>query len=493
MSQLIQLAYNAVNAKIITESREIKLLVSELLSYEVENAAQTTAFRSGSWDGRSSFFSFKSCTFPAGFVQRVDRELTAKGHRVQHVRHPLPQPLGPEIGTYDPFGYGFTERYDYQPGTIKALLQRGRMVARIATGGGKSFVAALAFSTLKRPTLFLTTRTALMHQMADAMVKVGTNVGVLGEGTWKPRRGFNVATVQTITARLKEDHADFAKTVKLLEMFEFVIGEEAHESGGNGYYDILNRCKNAHYRLALTATPFMRDSDESNMRLEAAFGPVGIQISEKLLIDRGILATPSFKLVQTPPPPLLRRGTPWPACYDIGVTENQERNKGIVFEAARGAKHGVPTLILVKRKTHGETLLAMLKKIGIKADFIFGEKNQEQRQKALDDLKSGKLGVLIGSTILEVGVDVPSIGLVILAGGGKAEVGTRQSIGRGLRGKKGWNECFVVDFEDTGNKILASHAQTRKAILTGTPGFAENILGKGQDFDYLRMEALRAA
>ena len=38
--------------------------------------------------------------------------------------------------------------------------------------------------------------------------------------------------------------------------------------------------------------------------------------------------------------------------------------------------------------------------------------------------------------ILDVGVDVPSVGCIILAGGGKAEVANRQRIGRGLRAKK---------------------------------------------------------
>ncbi|MBH8434009.1 hypothetical protein I8Q59_09430, partial [Acinetobacter baumannii] len=38
--------------------------------------------------------------------------------------------------------------------------------------------------------------------------------------------------------------------------------------------------------------------------------------------------------------------------------------------------------------------------------------------------------------LLDGGVDVPAVGLIILAGGGKAEVALRQRIGRGLRAKK---------------------------------------------------------
>ena len=492
MSHFVQLAYNAVNAKLLTDNRDLKLLVSDLLSYEVEGADQTSAFRSGSWDGRSSFFQFKSGMFPAGFVDRVNKKLTADGYTVQVACKPLPEPLGYEVGSYDPFSWGYTERYKYQPDTVRELLKRGRLTARVATGGGKSLISLISYATIKRPTLFLTTRTALMHQMADYLVRAGLGVGYLGEGNWNPRKGFNVATVQTIAAKLKEDHPEYQNTIKLLSTFEFVIGEEAQDTGGNNYYDILNKCTNAHYRMAMTATPFMRDNEEANMRLEAAFGPTGIHISEKMLIDRSILANPVFKIINAPSPPMLRRGTSWPSCYVIGIVENQERNKAICYEATRAAKHKLPTLILVQRQSHGDILVEMLKQAGISSRFISGKDDQDARRKAMSDLKSGKLSVLVGSNVFETGVDIPALGMVIMAGGGKAEVGARQRIGRGLREKKGWNECFIVDFSDQGNKILSSHAQTRLNILTSTPGFAERILGKNEDFDYARMEALRA-
>lgn len=102
--------------------------------------------------------------------------------------------------------------------------------------------------------------------------------------------------------------------------------------------------------------------------------------------------------------------------------------------------------------------------------------------------------MLIGSTILDVGVDVPAVGMVILAGGGKAEVALRQRIGRGLREKKNGlpNIALVVDFEDLGNNHLRDHARQRKAIIEATPGFREGILRPGEDFDYAVLGLMRA-
>ena len=84
-----------------------------------------------------------------------------------------------------------------------------------------------------------------------------------------------------------------------------------------------------------------------------------------------------------------------------------------------------------------------------------------------------------------MGVDVPSIGLIILAGGYKAEVGHRQRIGRGLRAKKtGPNVSFILDYSDKFNAHLRDHARTRRAIVDATPGFAENVIKQGDDFPW---------
>lgn len=481
----LRLAVGVVRARLMEAPREVRVIVSELLSYVVEGADQSQAFKAGRWDGRSSFLDFNSGTFPAGFVPVVRRELIRRGYEVQVVRKPLPAPLGPDVSTLDPLGFGVSERYGYQPETVRRLLRFGRMIARVATGGGKSMICMLAVQAINRPTLFLTTRQVLMHQMKDGFERAGITAGVLGDGIWAPRRGVNVGMVQTLAARLAEDHPEREKTLKLLSLFELVIGEEAHEAGGSSYYDILNLCPNAHYRLALTATPFMRADAEANMRLMASFGPIGMEVSEQTLIERGILATPRFKIISTSAPATLRRGTRWPTCYELGIVENADRNKAIVYEAHRAAQHGLPVMVLVQRRKHGEMLSEMCRRAGLRAEFIFGDSQNEERQQALARLKDGTTQVLIGSTILDVGVDVPAVGMVILAGGGKAEVGTRQRIGRGLREKKaGPNLCFVVDFADDANRTLMEHALTRRAILESTPGFAENVLPSGEDFDY---------
>ena len=130
-----------------------------------------------------------------------------------------------------------------------------------------------------------------------------------------------------------------------------------------------------------------------------------------------------------------------------------------------------------------ERLLELLSKVKLRAEFINGDDDANGRKRALARLASGEINVLIGTNILDVGVDVSSVGCIILGGGGKAEVANRQRIGRGLRAKKfGPNICFVLDFMDEYNQHLQGHAIQRREIIVSTPGFAENLLPMDTDW-----------
>lgn len=499
MTKLIQIGFNPVVAKLYGADDRAKVIVSTMLSYMVDGAEFTDAYKNRGWDGRSTFFNYNAATFPRGFVDDVEAKLQIEGYTVQRVCKPLPAPLGSSNPKVDEFPED--PRYDYQLETVNQLLKRGVMIARVATGGGKSRIAKLTYARINRPTLFVTTRTVLMHQMRRSFEEAGFECGVMGDGDWDPNPDLNVAMIQTLMKRLEEpeEHDNSAaamrqrriraKTITFLETVEVVIGEEAHEAGGNSYFAFLNHCRKAEYRLALTATPFMRDSQEANMRLKAAFGPIGIEISEKLLIDRGILARPIFKFIDCDAPKGLRKTTPYARAVELGIVENEIRNKKALYEAVRAVRHyGLNVMILVQRKKHGVILRDALRKLSVRAEYLLGENNTASRDAALQKMRDCELDVLIGTTILDVGVDVPAIGMMILLGGGKAEVAHRQRIGRGLRAKKtGPNVCLVVDFRDSPNKHLIKHAAERRAIVELTPGFAENILADNDDFDYVSL------
>lgn len=501
--QIVSIAHNAVVAKLIDPSKEAKAIVQDALTYTVAGSENTQAFRTGGWDGKASFFDYLKCTFPRGFVTYVQARLKAAGISTRVVKKPLPAPLGPERPRVD--AYEENPRYDYQWTVLERLLSYGQIIAQVATGGGKSRIAKICTARINRPTLFLTTRSVLLHQMADQYRDMERKVAILGDSKMQISSDVTCAMVQTVISWLKEpecterqDPAAYARQMKrrqnmleALSRFEFVILEEAHEVSSNSFYDVLKACTNAHYRLALTATPFMKDDEEANMRLMASAGHIAIKVSEKMLIERGILAKPYFKYVSTPKPEKLYRSSPWQRAYELGIVENDARNRHIIAEVKRASLYGLGSMVLVQRKAHGEALRERMERNGLRAEFIFGDSDQTERALMLGKLGRKEIDALIGTTILDVGVDVPAVGVVILGGGGKAEVALRQRIGRGLREKRDGspNVCFIVDFLDEHNNTLRSHANTRKAIVESTPGFAENVV---KDFAYDSLGFTRA-
>jgi len=514
----VRIARNAVIAKLVEPTREVRNFVNSLLSYETDNSTFA-----GGFSGKSSFFSIGNNTFPAGFAYLVQQELQAIGHTVHMIARPLPAPLGPESPIVDEHGNDNPD-YDYQMRTLRQVEKHGAGIIRVATGGGKSKIAKLIMARYDRMTLFVTTRGVLLYQMDKQLKEMGLVTGQIGDGEMRAVKGVNLGMIQTLvqaleettldkerravissihTAKNKDENmpaAEIAKIaqtnydrkqrkriaiIKFLELIEVVIGEEAHEAGGSSYYEILRYCKNAHIRIALTATPFMRSSAADNMRLMAAFGPVLIDVSEKLLIDRGILAKPFFKFVDAPHPKKLHRTSPFERAYLLGYTENEEMHDLIIADAVRARDRGLPVLALVARKKHGDALLAAYKAAGLRFVFLQGEDNLKQRNETMADLLAGRIDGIIGTTILDVGVDLPAIGLVQLCGGMKAQVALRQRCGRGLRRKKfGPNIAFIADYSCNFNATLRDHARQREGIIRATPGFVEGILPEGTDFPW---------
>jgi len=504
MSKVAQLLMGAVVAQVRGVDEETKLALSDAMSYLVEGYEHSDAFKSRGWDGRSTLFSWAESKFPIGFSVTAETILKSRGYTVHVARKPLPGPLGPMPTQENPLVDNFPPNpdYDYQFRAPKLLERHGFFTARVATGGGKSRLARLCIKRIGRKTLFLTTRTVLLYQFGKDCEAAGLKVSYVGDSEWDTSGDVVLAMVPTLSQRLQdfkdpgglsdvEYHAALDRhrerrqtALELLGEIEFVIGEEAHESGSNSFYDVLKACRSALYRLALTATPLMRDG-ESNMRLIGMFGPIRLEISEKELIDRGILAKPYFKYVKSMAPPNVRRGTAWQKAEVEGIVRNVHRNRLVAAEVIRANMLGMTSMVLVKRKEHGELIASTLRRAGIRVQYIFGDSSKEKREKCLRMLQEGKLDCLIGSTILDVGVDVPAIGLLVLAGGGKAEVGIRQRIGRVLRRKKsGPNVSFVVDFSDLWNTHLSKHSHARRSIVEGTAGFKEGILATNDDFPF---------
>ncbi|MBC7471668.1 MAG: DEAD/DEAH box helicase [candidate division SR1 bacterium] len=111
------------------------------------------------------------------------------------------------------------------------------------------------------------------------------------------------------------------------------------------------------------------------------------------------------------------------------MLQSKEVTKALVFE---NTKHGV--------KKIEKTLLAK----GITVAAIHGNKNQNQRQKALDDFKTGRVNILLATNVAARGLDIPQVSHVFNISLPQSREDYIHRIGRtGRAGNTGYAFTFV--------------------------------------------------
>ena len=110
--------------------------------------------------------------------------------------------------------------------------------------------------------------------------------------------------------------------------------------------------------------------------------------------------------------------------------KNETRNKRIVRLTKKAFEKGYPTMVLVRSIYHGRTLTRDIRESIPDAvvEYLRGADPSIRRRETTRRFRSGKVDVLIASTIFDEAVDIPNIRYLILAGGGKSPIKLTQEI-----------------------------------------------------------------
>jgi superfamily II DNA or RNA helicase len=152
-------------------------------------------------------------------------------------------------------------------------------------------------------------------------------------------------------------------------------------------------------------------------------------------------------------------------AYKLGIINNSFRNKLIelLTEKLVALKNG-PVLIIVSEIDHGEILQSGLQNLGIPSKFIYGDKTMDERQEIFDLIKNNQSPVLIGTQLLDTGIDIPNLKYLIYVSGGKSIRQVLQRIGRMLRKTANKKTTTIFDLQDHTTNILYKQAQARVKI-----------------------------
>ena len=392
-------------------------------------------------------------SFPAGFAGKVRKAAATRTHssgrldpidvELVDVRKRPPDRQEVDLSWLRP----------YQRQAVETALTRTRGIVQIPTGGGKSLVAAAIIASV--PTarwLVCVPQSDLLEQFAKHLrERLGEEPGIIGDGHWNPQR-VTVATFQTLSRRMSKakDQAAYA----FMRSVQGLICDEVHSVAAGTFAFVASKATNAFYRLGISATPLDR-SDRKSIYVLGQFAGVIHRTTSAELRANGYLAEATIRMAR------LEQGCgapTWQGVYGECVVRSKPRNALVAEMAARVAK---PALVFVSQVKQGRTLMPLLKAKGLRADFVWGEDDTEERRAAIKALVEGRLDVIVASNVFAQGVDIPSLAGIVNAAAGMSVILTLQRLGRGTRVTESKRAFECWDVLDDGNRHLAKHGRQR--------------------------------
>lgn len=428
--------------------------VTKVTSAMTPGAVYTKLFKAHRWDGKTYLFTKKQL-FPTGLLDLVVEAIKSAGGSVVVNLPEIPSLWQNQDLSQPLMDQDRTVLRDYQQVAVEAYLKAGRGIIRIATGGGKTAVAASIFRAVPgRILLVLYGRTLLAETRQKLAEYLGEPVGIIAGSEFDIQR-VTVASVNTMHARTA---AGDPLALEVLSCAKIVACDEVHRSSATTWTDIL-KASPTHYKLGLSGTPLKRQ-ELPDLRLLGWVGPLLGKVTVTDLQDAGFLSQAHLSLLVIDKPVI--EGLRWPDVVKNLIEGNKKRNRLIADTVLDRARTGHKVFVLAGNSlalTH--SLFKMIESEHSGTELLTGKTGSYNNVQALARFRKGISTVAVASTVIDEGIDAPSTDVVVLAFAGKSYVKTLQRIGRGLRLKKNQGELEVIDVCDYNNKILRRHSLAR--------------------------------
>lgn len=139
--------------------------------------------------------------------------------------------------------------------------------------------------------------------------------------------------------------------------------------------------------------------------------------------------------------------------------------KDAITEIEKETNLGYRVLVTTLTKKMAEDLAEFLQKEGVKSTYLHSEVDTIERIRTLDNLRQGKIEVLVGVNLLREGLDLPEVSLVLILDADKegflrSETSLVQTIGRAARNVRG--RVILYADEITGSMARALKETERR-------------------------------
>lgn len=346
---------------------------------------------------------------------------------------------------------------------LKKTRENGNRKAMIqaATGVGKTYLAAFDSREFDR-VLFVAHRREILEQAAKSFhhVRPEKSFGFLDGNNKEMDCDFVFASVSTLSS-----DAILQQDVLAPDAFDYIVIDEFHHAAANSYTKILDYFT-PKFLLGLTATP--QRMDGRSVYALCDFN-VPYSIDLQCAINRGLLVPFHYYAVYDKTDySTMRKANGRLNIQDLNEAyqRNAERNELILRHFRKyPSKQAIG---FCASKLHAEQMSRFFNENNIPSAAVFSGSKDDQytkpRQKALDELRKGKLRILFTVDLFNEGLDVNTIDLVLFLRPTESPVIFLQQLGRGLRLAPDKQYLTVLDF--IGNYDKASMAPALLANLT---------------------------
>ena len=388
----------------------------------------------------------------------------------------IKEPVDPDILE------GITLR-DYQITSVERALKYRSGILKVCTGGGKTEIALAVIryllSRVDGNIIMCVPSTKLLYQTKERALKRGfddRDITLYGDGN---RIDLScrilIATVQTLYRRLTDP--DF---IEWYQKASVLVMDEAHHCSARTFYSVVDTLS-PEYVLGVTAEPYYGTQQYKiqDLLVRGLLGPILYEVTVPMLVEKGYLSKPYLLVFESQCPQNIFNSQNWAYIQKAGLVGNPDRNRLIIEISKSLITVGKKPLILISQIKHGGHLATQISASGYFVALLTGgssvalyrdgvviEELQDNEGEIPKRFTEGEIDVLIGTSVLDEGVDIPAISSVILAGGGKSPIKVVQRLGRSLRPKPGDNTTILIDFLDGFNVVTRSHSKQRRSIIT---------------------------
>jgi len=356
------------------------------------------------------------------------------------------------------------EMRDYQISSIKAWISdvniSGNGIIKAPTGSGKSVIAILAsLQMLKnKPNskiIYAVNSTTLLKQFQNFAKKedlpfalVSGEIDELAKGQ---KSDFIALSISYYYSQKKRGQNQ--KLKELVQNADLIVVDEAHHTPANMVKSLLLDSPNS-LRLGLSATPLREDGRE--LEILGLLGKISYSIEYQELVQKHYLVpleyiqfTPKISEKIRNKLKMIEQSyaeEPFAKLYSAVLRmfeQSPYTNQQIVSKIKELNKF--PALVIVRRIVLAKKLSELLNQEGITSDWISSKTSLEERIVKIENLKNGKLKVLVSTSLADEGLDIPELQLVVLLSQGKSRIKLIQRIGRVMRPFKNKEKGYVLD------------------------------------------------